>query len=147
MSRARKILSVPDAHASAASMSYNVWLYADQIELVRTAMNSFEGGCAAWVANAVARFLRETDIEIESIIGGLCLVDRKNKTNLSFRMHRADLAKVQDIAVKYSSSIQATMAAMFFMHAIAPSAVLRTDCDEEGEIEGEDAFELNPETE
>lgn len=147
MSRARQVLSVPDAQASAASMSYNVWVYDDQIELVRTAMNSYEGGCAAWVANAVTRFLRETDLEIDSLIGGLRGEDREGKTNLSFRMYRTDQEKAKEIAKKYSSSIQATMAAMFFMHAIAPSAVLRTDCEEDGEIEGEDAFELNPETE
>ncbi len=118
--------------------SYNVWLSPNQYEFVRMAINNHAGGCADWVSQALARLLRESTEEIESLIGGNGNASRAGKDIMPFRIKGSDLLKFKSLAVEHKSSIQRVLATCFFMHALAPVGLLFPT---EADVAADDTFD------
>lgn len=104
--------------ADESSVPYQVWLEVSQIELIRKAHAQSGLSWPAWTQNAISRLSRESDEEIESLLGSW-QSQRADKSLMSFRVLPSTLREAQKLAEKHSGTVQAVFAHAHFMEALA----------------------------
>lgn len=109
--------AVPEATVT-RSVSYQVWVTAEQSELIKLAFEASRLTWPEWTLRAIARLMRESEGEVSSLLASWT-GPRDGKELLSFRVLPSTLEEAKALAKKHSGTVQAVFAHAHFMEALS----------------------------
>lgn len=107
----------PSSKRSVVSTSYPVWLPNDQIDLIFQTQQQSGKEWPVWIAAAVARFLKEPNEEISSLLTTF-VSDRTNKSRSNLRISQTTLDEIGNVCKTHGGTKQAFLQHALFMYAL-----------------------------